>query len=127
MLRFCIIIINLTKRFLFATNLICLFLHLYLTHLLNLENVSILILLRGPKKSLDFSIHHSSVNVSIRAVPSLKSLNESETNFSVANIPFYIFSKGFSRNGSIKYSSIIDNVDVTSSWSFHILDFCKSV
>ena len=88
MLRFCMIIINLTKRFIFATNLICLFLHLYLTHLLSLENVSILILLRGPKKSLDFSIHRSSTNVSIRAVPSLKSLNESETNFSVANIPF---------------------------------------
>ena len=49
MLRFCIIFINLAKRFLFTTNGICLSLHLYVTHLLNLENVPILILLRGRK------------------------------------------------------------------------------
>ena len=65
--------------------------------------------------------------MSIRSVPSLKSLNESETNFSVANIPFDILSKGISLNGSIKHSSIIDKIDVTSSWSFLILDYCKSV
>ena len=127
MLRFCIIIINLARRFVFATSVICLSLHFYLPHLLNLENVSILILLRGSKKSLDFSIHRSLINVSIRSVPSLKSLNESETNFSVANIPFDMLSKGFSLNGSIKHSSIIDKIDVTSSWLFLILDFCKSV
>ena len=127
MLHFCIIIINLAKRFLFATNVTCLSLHLYLTHLLNLENVSILILLRGSEKSLDFSIHCSLINVSIRSVPSLKSLNESETNFSVVNILFDMLRKRFSLNGSIKHSSIIDSIDVTSSWSFPILDFCKSV
>ena len=104
MLHFCITIINLAKRFLFATNVIYLSLHLYLTHLLNLENVSILILLRGSEKSLDFSIHRSLINVSIRSVPSLKTLNESETNFSVANIPFDMLSKRFSLNGSIKHS-----------------------
>ena len=101
--------------------------HLYLAHLLNLENVSILILLRESKKSLDFSIHGCLINVSIRSVANLKSSNESETNFSVANSPFDILSKGFSLNGSINHSSIIDNIDVTSSWSFLILDFCKSV
>ena len=40
--------------------------HLYLTNaLFNLENASILILLRGSKKSLDLSVHHSLINVSI--------------------------------------------------------------
>ena len=105
--------------------------------LFNSENVSILILLRGSKKSLDLSVLHSLINVSIRSLPSLKSLNESKTNFSVANIPFDILSKGISLNGSIKHSSIIDGsikhssiidkIDVTSSWSFLILDYCKSV
>ena len=74
-LHFCIIIINLAKRFLFATNRISFSLHFYVTHSLNLENVSILIFLKGSKKSLDFSIHRSSINVSIRSVPSLKKLN----------------------------------------------------
>ena len=61
-------------------------LHLHVTHSLNFENVLTLILLGESKKSLDFSIHHSTINVSMRSVPSLKSLNESKPNFSVANI-----------------------------------------
>ena len=58
------------------------------------------------------------------AVSSLKPLNESETDFSVVNIPFDMLSRGFSLNGSIKHSSIIDHIDVTSSWSCVIIDFC---
>ena len=59
----------------------------------------------------------------LRSVPSLKSLNESETNFSLANIPLDMLSKGFSLNGSIKHSSKIDKIDVTSSGHFLFLTF----
>ena len=77
-------------------------------------------------KSLDFSLHRSSVNVSIYSVPSLKLLNVSQTNISAANIPFGKLSKGFLLNGSVKHYTLIDDIYVTSSWSFLTLDFCKS-
>ena len=102
MFRLCLNIINLIKRFLFAINGISLPLRLHVTHLLNLENFSKLIILRRSKKSLDFLIHYSSINVSIRSMLSLTSLSKSNTNFSVANTPFDILSKGFSLNESVK-------------------------
>ena len=68
MLHFCIIIINFGKRFLFATKETPLSVHLYVTHSLNYENVSILILLRRSKKIIRF-LNTSSFN---KYVPSLK-------------------------------------------------------
>ena len=77
---------------------------------------------RALKSSFNFSMHHSSKNVSIRSVVILKSLNVSLISFFVADIPFDTESKGFSLKESLK----VNSHEIFSRFLL-ILDFCRSV